>query len=1241
MSHPRHQSSAADPESDVARLRVRLPTDGSVDLDALRATLQTHLDRKTETVVVTEPEPEPVVQPEPVITPEPVVLPEPEPERQWNFASLVLFGGIGLAAVVMIVGFGFLSSGNSSLGWPLAGVGFLLVTGGITMAWRQRAAATAAEEEIVEPIEEDSGPNPAWTWIKAHPVAVSVGVLSPVVLGLAIYASYEAFSSTDPEEVAQPKPPPVKPSSPTIAVAKEPVSAELSTLAEAGDIEAQFELASRHLARHEQVFADPVEKTDALKAAERYFELAGTNGHPVALYNSVVLSLSRMSPAADNQQRLIDAEERFEEAVKMQPSLQPEIVRVYEALADRLMPNASTDFNTTEKPKAPAPISTAEPEQEQHRTAQEGWGIRLGAVVVLFSALGIWLCRGVQQGDFNHKFYFAAGMRQLIAAQGPHLLAAGIVGLVCVLIINSSLMGMPNASTMDPSMGPYDGEAITKEESQFVYNHYDDTRWFGLDVTKVLFGSLAWAIVVGLPFSMLIVLMFAMFGVDLMPTIDRQIASDSKPAWRQFLRRKANLIGLMSIFIGLAIAIFRVLPVSLMILPWLQYSLGLGLLMGYFTPRGKFSMYYEGVPTPQNITEKVSFRSTIRENFAVLLFLSLIPSWLMMKAIGADLAVIGANTNLWIGYIAATVLILGAIAWMLLVKPKYLRLWLGLTTAISVIALVISWMTGPAFFWLTIGIALAIAVFAAAFTYFGGGSKLSNMMPALTMDGRLLMMPEVDRPTPQPLIAFSNDGKSKIQWGGLAGMSSAMVLLMGVAGFYVWGITQIEYTYTDAPQIAQQPSGSAKPKPPVATAEATQLANDLRVIAKTWRDRPVAAGTLPAMFDKLAAGFIIPNQAAMLDLQDGVRSLSQAQNLRTLRMQFTGSPVGSARVDQINLHPKGRWLVETKPTSLVVWDLLPPDAPGKFVLVQQIIHAGFDPDRGIRETRSSFNTDGAKFGLISPNDRLSIWQFSNGKLHSRRDADLTLRDRLLGPNLTVAARKVISNGVQYHVENLFDLPDAKRIQSPGRAMHSFVFSPDNTHAAVSSDGGGTSRVELWDWREPRMVAYYPVSYQAQSLTFSPDGSRLYAVDAAKRMTGWKTNGQREALFRVPLNAQSTVRLMTDPAGKWILAAWSLNPSGAGPFNWQVADATSGAMVFGAFRRSDPKSFSPDGRYLVANGDSNIQIYDLVKKTATPVQFQKSNPSQIYFTADNGNLIVRPITEQTVIQPHDFNATAGK
>ncbi len=159
MSHPRHQprGTASGPDADRVKLRLRLPTDGSVDLDQLRATLEAHLQRGAEPVVV---EPEPAIAEAVVVEPKPVE--ESPTTHGWKFATLILFAGIALAVVVSGTGVGLVAYGHTGIGLILGAVGLLLLGVGIALWVRQRRRMAPAEVAIVtEPAAESAEEWPA------------------------------------------------------------------------------------------------------------------------------------------------------------------------------------------------------------------------------------------------------------------------------------------------------------------------------------------------------------------------------------------------------------------------------------------------------------------------------------------------------------------------------------------------------------------------------------------------------------------------------------------------------------------------------------------------------------------------------------------------------------------------------------------------------------------------------------------------------------------------------------------------------------------------------------------------------------------------------------------------------------------------------------------------------------------------------------------------------------------------
>ena len=164
MSQPRHQPSK---EPNV-KLRLRLPTDGSLDLDKLRIALEAQLKTETGSAVA-----EPVVVEEPKVLPELEVLPQPEPAREPNAAwvwvrqntpttvALVSAVTAFVLAVVWAVqsNDGGVAHSLVKWGFVLAALSFLGAFGTVVFRKRKEAAAADGEtlaEPLVEPEPEDS-----------------------------------------------------------------------------------------------------------------------------------------------------------------------------------------------------------------------------------------------------------------------------------------------------------------------------------------------------------------------------------------------------------------------------------------------------------------------------------------------------------------------------------------------------------------------------------------------------------------------------------------------------------------------------------------------------------------------------------------------------------------------------------------------------------------------------------------------------------------------------------------------------------------------------------------------------------------------------------------------------------------------------------------------------------------------------------------------------------------------------
>ena len=179
MSQPRHQPR----KSPNVKLRLRLPTDGSVDFDQLRAALEARL-KEPPAPPSSEVIPEPVPQPE--------VLPEPAKERPpsqiWAWVSnnapttVALFTAV-LAFTTGMIWIGQKSTGDGeaapALAWVM-GVNILMFLGAFGLV-------------VVRQLKiHDSAANHVWTEIKANPkkayvpALVFAGVVALVFIGLTI-----------------------------------------------------------------------------------------------------------------------------------------------------------------------------------------------------------------------------------------------------------------------------------------------------------------------------------------------------------------------------------------------------------------------------------------------------------------------------------------------------------------------------------------------------------------------------------------------------------------------------------------------------------------------------------------------------------------------------------------------------------------------------------------------------------------------------------------------------------------------------------------------------------------------------------------------------------------------------------------------------------------------------------------------------------------------------------------------
>ena len=179
MSQPRHQPSK---EPNV-KLRLRLPTDGSVDLDKLRIALEAQLKMETASAVA-----EPVEVEEPKVLPELEVLPQPETAREPNAAwvwvrqntptTIALVSAV--AAFVFAVTWGMQRVGGGEA-HSLVKLGFILAVLSLVGAFgtvvvrKLRESAASDGETLAEPLLEPEDSFQFGVWLSQNaPTYVAV-----------------------------------------------------------------------------------------------------------------------------------------------------------------------------------------------------------------------------------------------------------------------------------------------------------------------------------------------------------------------------------------------------------------------------------------------------------------------------------------------------------------------------------------------------------------------------------------------------------------------------------------------------------------------------------------------------------------------------------------------------------------------------------------------------------------------------------------------------------------------------------------------------------------------------------------------------------------------------------------------------------------------------------------------------------------------------------------------------------
>ena len=216
------------------KLRLRLPTDGSVDLDKLRAALEAQLEKNRQPVVEEPVVVEPVVA-QPELAPIPEIAAEPSAAWAWIKARPFFLTAIAAAFFSFVMGITLIVREAANPSTTPGITGWLFVFG---------VLALITSFAFVVKRESKDTPQVAtfWDWVLRHKklfIGTSLGMATLVVIGLWI-AAFAQYGGTDskPEEIAKgttppkvitptpPKPPvtPTPPAGPTGEPAGETVT---------------------------------------------------------------------------------------------------------------------------------------------------------------------------------------------------------------------------------------------------------------------------------------------------------------------------------------------------------------------------------------------------------------------------------------------------------------------------------------------------------------------------------------------------------------------------------------------------------------------------------------------------------------------------------------------------------------------------------------------------------------------------------------------------------------------------------------------------------------------------------------------------------------------------------------------------------------------------------------------------------------------------------------------------------
>ena len=318
-------------------------------------------------------------------------------------------------------------------------------------------------------------------------------------------------------------------------------------------------------------------------------------------------------------------------------------------------------------------------------------------------------------------------------------------------------------------------------------------------------------------------------------------------------------------------------------------------------------------------------------------------------------------------------------------------------------------------------------------------------------------------------------------------------------------------------------------------------------------------------------------------------------------------------VTSLVFSPDGRWLVVADPSdAALLWDM-------QNLAAQPIALSG-------GAFNLAFSSDD-RWLAVKESAKCILWDIQNlsAKPLVLKGSCGNLAFSPDGKWLATAA------GDGIHLLNMKDLAGSVIVLDEPANFTSLAFSPDGKWLAAS--GAWDRTIRLWDMNNPTAdsivlgeneSSHSDLLFGGNSLTFSPDGKQLAAMDNKNELLLWNVGTPSAAPEILRGHTAAIVSLAFSPDGK-MLATGSVDMTAR---LWNVSHPSVESMPLqGNDEPGGIAKFSPNGKWLaMSNEDKTIHLWNMQAPSVTPIVlsgFETQTPNLI-FSQDNNWLVTSGI-----------------